>query len=263
MPRHFLPTRHLLKKWQGWMVAASLSWLMLAPPGRAEAPTKPPGEPVWVGRFADGLAPWREVQIKPELPRNRFRLRDWDGATALEVLSEGAMSLMARPLAVDLKATPILCWRWRVSGPLSRADMTQRSGDDHAARVYVSLSIPLQEQGFGLRTQLRLARALWGSDVPDAAINYVWDNRQPVGTEMPNAYTDRAVMVVLRSGSAEAGHWVWERRDVAQDAARLFGASARPVQLAVTVDTDNTQDVATSGFADFHFVAANARCVAR
>ncbi len=77
-----------------------------------------------MGRFSDDLAPWREVQIKPELPRNRFRPRDWDGATALEVLSKGAISLMARPLAVDLKATPILCWRWRVSGPLARADMT-------------------------------------------------------------------------------------------------------------------------------------------
>lgn len=68
--------------------------------------------------------------------------------------------------------------------------------------------------------------------MPDAAINYVWDKRRPVGTEMPSAYTDRTMMMVLSSGSAEAGHWVWERRDVAQDAARLFGASARPVQLA-------------------------------
>ena len=48
-------------------------------------------------------------------------------------------------------------------------------------------------------------------DVPDAAINYVWDNLQPKGTERANACTDRTQMLVLRSDDADAGRWVWER----------------------------------------------------
>ena len=103
-------------------------------------------------------------------------------------------------------------------------------------------------------------RAVWGQDLPDAAINYVWDNRQPVGTVRPNAYTDRAQMVVLRSGDAQAKRWVWERVDVRQDVVRLFGPGAQAVQLAITADTDNTQSSARAGFADFHFVAANSPC---
>jgi len=214
-----------------------------------------------VGRFADGLAPWREIRIKPELRPNAFRRLDWEGASAVEVVSSSAMSLLARPLAIDLSATPVLCWRWRVDAPLQGADMTRRAGDDYAARLYVSLRIPESEQGLALRAQLRLARAIWGPEVPDAAINYVWDNRQPVGTERPNAYTDRAMMVVLRSGPADAGRWVWERRDVRRDAARLFTAAATPVQLAITADTDNTGESARAGFADLHFVGAGAPCV--
>ena len=217
-------------------------------------------EPLWVGRFGDGLAPWREVLLNEKLARNRYALRQWDGVAAVEVLSTRSMSLLARPVSVDLAATPVLCWRWRVDAPLAGADLLTRQGDDYAARVYVSLAIPAAQQGLALRTQLRLARAIWGPEVPDAALNYVWDNRHPVGTTRPNAYTERAMMIVQRSGAADAGRWVWERRDVAQDAAAAFGPATVPVQLAVTADTDNTGESARAGFADLHFVARSAPC---
>ena len=218
---------------------------------------------VWVGRFEQGLGPWQEVRLGAKLQPNTFTAREWDGVAALEVKSAGSMSLLGRPLEVDLQRTPVLCWRWRVDAPLKSADMTQRSGDDYAARLYVSLALPEAEKSLGLRTQLSIARSIWGPSVPDAAVNYVWDNRQPVGTERPNAYTDRTTMVVLRTGAADAGGWVQERRNVGRDVARLYGASARPVQLAVTADTDNTGESARAGFADLHWVPEQAACEKR
>ena len=215
---------------------------------------------VCVGCFDEGIQPWREVDVKAGLKRNKFRLHRWDDVSALEVTSNASMSLLARPLDVNLRATPVLCWRWRIDAPLKTADMKQRSGDDYAARLYVSFTLPEAEKSFGLRTKLKLARAIWGPDVPDAALNYVWDNRQPVGTELANAYTDRVMMLVLRSGAEDAGRWVWERRNVAEDVARLFSAGALPVQLAITADTDNTGESARAAFADIHFVAHNASC---
>ena len=220
-------------------------------------------QPVWVGRFDRGMAPWQEVRLKADLKPNTFTVREWDGVSALEVKSDASMSLLGRPLEVDLQRTPVLCWRWRVDAPLQSADLTQRSGDDYAARLYVSLALPDAEKSLGLRAQLGIARSIWGPSVPDAAINYVWDNRQPVGTERPNAYTDRTTMVVLRSGAADAGGWVQERRNVGRDVARLYGASARPVQLAVTADTDNTRETARAGFAELHWVPEQAACEKR
>lgn len=220
-------------------------------------------EPVWVGRFDRGMAPWQEVRLKADLKPNMFTVRDWDGVPALEVKSAGSMSLLGRTLEVDLQRTPVLCWRWRIDAPLKSADMTQRSGDDYAARVYVSLALPDTEKSLGLRAQLSIARSIWGASVPDAAVNYVWDNREPVGTERPNAYTNRTTMVVLRSGAADAGVWVQERRNVGRDVARLWGASARPVQLAVTADTDNTGETARAGFADLHWVSEQSACEKR
>lgn len=218
---------------------------------------------VWVGRFDRGMAPWQEVRFNADLKPNQFAVRTWDGVAALEVQSSGSMSLLGRPVTVDLARTPVLCWRWRIDAPLQNADLTRKSGDDYAARVYVSLALPDSEKNLGLRTQLRLARAIWGPSVPDAAINYVWDNKHPVGTERPNAYTDRTTMVVLRSGAVDAGGWVQERRHVGRDVLRLHGASATPVQIAVTADTDNTGETARAGFADLHWVAADAACSPR
>lgn len=217
-------------------------------------------QPARTGKIDTAPHRWQEVRLRKELTPNRFNNRVWEGVDAIEVHSKASMSLMARPLSVDLEATPILCWRWRVDAALSSADMMQRQGDDYAARVYVSFKLPETAMEFGLRTKLALARAIWGADLPDAAINYVWDNRHPIGTEQPNVYTDRAIMVVQRSGDANAGRWVQERRNVHEDASRLFSREARPVQLAVTADTDNTGLSAHAGFADFHFVGTDAEC---
>ncbi|TXL68955.1 DUF3047 domain-containing protein [Zeimonas arvi] len=225
-----------------------------ASPGTAAEPV------AWVGRFAQDHDAWREVRLEPDLTPNEFQYREWDGVQALEVRSASSMSLMARPLDVDLKATPVLCWRWRVAASIAEADMRQRQGDDYAARVYVSFELPDATMSFGLKARLALARAVWGPDLPDAAVNYVWDNRNPPGTEQANAYTDRAMMVVLRTGDAEAGQWVWERRNVNTDVSRLFVPGARAVQLAVTADTDNTGTSAHAGFADFHFVQEGSPC---
>mgnify|MGYP001061087945 FL=1 len=222
-------------------------------------------EPVWVGRFASpdsGLpAPWQVVQLDKDIAPTRYRLREWDGVMAVEAHAVKSMALLARPLDIDLATTPVLCWRWRIDAPLKNADMATKAGDDYAARVYLSFDVPPDTLGIGTRMALRLARALRGSQVPDAAINYIWDNRHAVGTWQANAYSDRTRMRVLRSGASHAGRWVEERRDVAADFRHAFGhAPTRLTGLAIASDTDNTGENARAGFADFRFVGKDESC---
>lgn len=232
--------------------------LILALPSLALA------EPLWVGRFpASGElpAPWQVEQLNKDIPPTVYRLREWDGVSAVEAHAVKSMALLTRPVEVDLGKRPILCWRWRVDGPVKTADMTTKAGDDYAARVYLSFAVPPATLGFGTRVALGLARSLRGNQVPDAAINYVWDNRHPVGTWQANAYTDRARMLVLRSGTVDAGRWVVERRDVGADFFKAFDhAPARLTGLALASDTDNTGEEAHAGFADFRFVGQDESC---
>jgi hypothetical protein len=219
----------------------------------------------YVGRFDAALSappvPWRVIRLDQRVPPTQYRVISWDGVAAVEAIADASMALLARPLDVDLARTPVLCWRWRVDAPLNTADMATKRGDDYAARVYVAFSLPAEAMSFATRAKLMLARGLYGDHVPDAALNYVWDNRYPVGTQRPNAYTDRTRMIVLRSGPLHAVAWVTERRDVLRDAMQAFGTDrVRPTLLAVAADTDNTGEHARSGFADLHFVPRDAEC---
>jgi hypothetical protein len=222
-------------------------------------------EPVHVGDFTtEGEvppAPWQVVQIDSRVPATRYRTLRWDGRVALEASADASMALLARPLSIDLQATPVLCWWWRVDAVLQQADLGRKSGDDYAARVYVAFTLPAESMGLGLRMKLALGRSLYGALVPDAAINYVWDNKHPVGTRAFNAYTDRAAMVVQRSGAMQAGRWVSERVNVLADATLAFGSLPfKASLLAVASDTDNTGEQARAGFATLHFVGADEPC---
>ena len=220
--------------------------------------------PLWVGQFHTAGAPptpWRVVRLDKRVPPTRYTVATIDGELAVEAVAVKSMALLARPLTVDLAATPMLCWRWRIDAPVAVADMRTKRGDDYAARVYVAFDIPDGELSGGTRFKLKLARGLFGQAVPDAALNYVWDNRNPVGTRAKSAYTDRAQLIVAETGAARAGRWVTEQADVAADFARAFGGvSGRTTQIAIASDTDNTGSTARAGFADLHFVARGQPC---
>ena len=225
------------------------------------------GEIVWFDHFTkepvEVPAPWRVVQLDKKVSPTRYRVIRWDDVFAIEATAERSMALLARPVEIDLNRTPVLCWRWRVDVPLVKADMDTKAGDDYAARVYVSFSMPSSALNFMTHTKLKLARSIYGDAVPDAAINYVWDNRYPVGTRKPNAYTDRTRMIVAESGAAYAGKWVVARHDVLQDAVAEFGSGqARLIQLSVAADAGNTGESARAGFADFHFTQRSDTCFA-
>ena len=240
----------------GWLIC----WVLL--------PIAHAGEENWVGRFdgADAAvpAPWRLLQLDKRVPPTQYRIRLWDGVPAIEATADGSMTLLARPVEVDLFRTPILCWSWRVDAPLIKADMAKKSGDDYAARVYVAFKLPASMIDFITRAKLGLARTIYGDAVPDAALNYVWDNRYPIETYRPNAYTDRTQMIVVESGAAKAGVWVTERRDLLSDFKLGFGTDQGEVTLlAVASDTDNTAEKARAGFADLHFVPRDQSCASR
>lgn len=220
-------------------------------------------EPAWVGRFSAPGAPatpWKMVMLKGQKPTS-YRVTTVAGRSALEARVDDSMSLMVRPISVDLAQKPILCWRWYVDGPVRKADMTRKSGDDYAARIYVAFDMPDSELSGSTRLKLKIARGMFGKSVPDAAVVYVWDNRHPIGTARRSSYTDRSQLVVADSGAARAGTWVSKRADVAADFSRAFGnRSGKPVQLAVASDGDNTNSKGRAAFADIHFVARNQAC---
>lgn len=214
-----------------------------------------------ISRFETGTQGWRAVQIDRKVPATRFARKLVDGVAAVEAVARDSMALFTRPVRVDLNKTPVLCWRWRVSNVVKNADITKKSGDDQAARIYVGLDLPNSKLSLGTRARLALARSRGGEAIPDAAINYVWDNRLPVGTARKNVFTGQARIIVAQSGNGDAGKWITERHDLASDIRKQFGTDkARVTSIAISSDTDNSGGSVTAAFADLHLVAAGGRC---
>jgi hypothetical protein len=220
--------------------------------------------PAWIGRFPGAgapPAPWQVVRIGKRVPPTAYRQASVSGVGAIEARAAKSMALLARPVSVDLSRTPVLCWRWLVDAPVAAADLRTKKGDDYAARIYVSFDIPDDKLSSGTRMKLSLGRRMFGASLPDAALNYVWDNKHPVGTRAKSAYTDRAELIVAETGSAGAGRWVTERADIAADFGRAFpGVPGTVTQVALASDTDNTGSTARAAFADLHFVGRDERC---
>jgi hypothetical protein len=206
-------------------------------------------------------APWQTIQLKSTIPVTRYDVTVWDGELAIRSQAQASMSLLVRPISVDLQRTPILCWRWRSEQVLKAADITKKSSDDVSARVYVSMDMASSSMSLATRAALAIARNLFGRDVPDAALSYVWDNRQPPGTSLPSAYTDRARLVVLKNHESKLRTWFEERRDVLADIQAEFGvAPLRITALALATDTDNTGEAAQAGFTRLRFVGRDQPC---
>lgn len=199
--------------------------------------------------------PWRPQPLPKVKRENSFDLVQDGGLRVLRVHSDAAASALLHLLDVDLGHTPLLAWRWKVSNVVAGSDFTRKAGDDYAAKVYVLFDYPADQLPFTDRVKIALARTLYGSELPTAAIAYVWGTAQPVGTSGPNPYTDRVKMIVVESGATRVGQWVTQRRDVAADFRALFGTPApRVAAIAISADTDNTGEAVTAWFGDLQFL---------
>ena len=164
-----------------------------------------------------------------------------DDRSALQATTDATASLLFRQQVIDLTATPMLEWSWKISdiyaddkdagaqggdGGFERT----RSGDDFPARIYV-----VYQPGI-LPTEAR-------------AINYVWSSREPVGDYWPNPFQPSATMLVVESGAERIGQWITISRNVRDDFKRLHGIDTDSLHgFAVMVDGDNTGSATTSWF---------------
>ncbi len=219
----------------------------------AQAPT-PLLKPFGGAQSTQLREPWR-IETLEKLPRHtRFEVVPLEGKLVLRVSADASYANLVHPVNAYGAA---LRWRWRVERMSLATDLARKSGDDVPARLCVLFDVPLERLDAAERWKLRLGRFLFGAELPPAGVCYVWDARLPAGTWLPNAYTDRVQMLVLRSAASghAQSHWYEESRDVRADFAQAFPVEARdgPVPIAavaVSADGDDTGAVSIAYFDD-------------
>ncbi len=199
-------------------------------------------------------APWVPVPITDRKRSTRYNLVNDAGTVVLHADADNAASVLAMATDIDLRVTPIVSWRWKVAELIADADPRLASTEDSPARLVFEFDgdkskLPLLERGvFGL------SKALSGRELPYATLMYVWENREPVGTVIPNPRTRRVQMVVASSGSRGVGAWQSLSRDVRADFVRAFGEEpGKLTAVGVLTDTDNTASHAEAWYGDIQF----------
>jgi hypothetical protein len=220
-----------------------------------------------VGAFSSAVEGSLPVGWQPQIFKKRKGskqtayavVRDGE-TTVMRAESVGAASGLEHHIPVDPKTYPVLRWRWKVDNVVKAGDPRRKDKDDYAARVYVTFAFEPGKASFGERLRYKTARRLFGG-VPFAAISYIWASGTPVGTVIESPHMgDIVKLIVVESGSARAGEWVAEERNVYDDYRRAFGKEPPRVSgVAIMTDTDNTQERATAYYGDLVFAKEQTR----
>jgi hypothetical protein len=202
--------------------------------------------------------PWR-LQTYAKVPRHtEFALVDDDGTTVLQARAEGAAASLIRPYTADAGTTPWLAWRWKPLSAPAKSALRDKGADDWGARLYLLFEPPPEALGFGERLALKIARTIYGDDLPARGLCYVWLPGGKPGEIAPNAYTDRLHMIVV--DVSPPGEWRTIVRNVADDYRAAFGEPPPPISaLAVSADSDNGGGRAEVRFGDLGFSAIGGR----
>lgn len=163
-------------------------------------------------------------------PAYDFTVVEDGGQKVLRMVSKNEGSTISKDVKdkVNLKETPILEWTWKVATLPTGGNSCKKDTDDQAAQVFV--------------TWPRFPQL-----VRSRIIGYVWDSTAPVGTICKSEKTGTVTYIVVRSGPADIGKWMTERRNVRADFKQVYGDDPdNPAAVSVAIDSNDTKSTAES-----------------
>jgi hypothetical protein len=163
-------------------------------------------------------------------PKYEFAIVDVDGRRALHLKSRDEGSTISKEIKgkVNLKEAPILEWSWKAVVLPHGGYSCKKELDDQAAQVFVAW-----------RRTPEMVRS--------RIIGYVWDTTAAVGTVCQSEKTRTVRYVVVRSGPAEVGKWLTERRNVRDDFKKVWDDDPdNPDAVSISIDSNDTKSKAES-----------------
>ena len=197
---------------------------------------------------------WKPLTFKKIEKHTTYELVKDGETVVVKAEADTSASGLVREIRIDPNEYPIVQWRWKVANILKKADVHKKEGDDYPARIYITFEYDSSKLTFFEKTKYEAIRILYGEYPPLAAINYIWESRAPVGTIVPNPFTNRAMMIVVESDGEKVQQWVCEERNILEDYGKAFGGAPPKISgVAIMTDTDNTGESATAYYGDIFF----------
>jgi Protein of unknown function (DUF3047) len=201
------------------------------------------------GKLNEAWQPFSFAKI--QTPTRYTIVQDAANGFVLHAIADHAASALKFPLDQSAERTPKLKFSWRIDAFPVGSNPSERSGDDYAARVYVTFAYDPQRVSGLVRAEYSFFRALHGSYPPHSAINYVVEPSLPVRTIIDNPFTARVKMIVV-DNSKRLGEWHKFERDIVEDYIKAFGAPppTNVSGIVVMTDADNTGTRAEASYGE-------------
>ncbi|NLE67541.1 MAG: DUF3047 domain-containing protein [Lentisphaerae bacterium] len=175
--------------------------------------------------FSDIPKGW-VVKTKPGTPAAVFSVVDCPEAAGLKALNmeadKASASLTGQIKDVDLNATPIMRWSWRVTAFPEGADGLVAARDDQAIGIYLGS----------------------GGFLNQKSVAYRWETDTPRGTNGRAEYAAGVVRVAwhcLRNRQdGTNGAFLVEERNVAEDYFSAFGSKPKSFGLSISCNSQYT-----------------------
>ena len=197
------------------------------------------------------ITDWQEITFDGKTS-NQFHQAPGGG---IQVESRQSVSVLQRPLMVDLADQPILRWRWRVDRAAPASDLSVKGGDDRSLAIYVAFPFVPTEANLFERLKRSMVETIAGKDAPGRILCYVWGGEGARGDLVPSPYYGSAGMQkILRPAGSPTGEWFEEEVDIAADYRATFGDDPpNPLNIAISADSDDTGTVIAATVVDLAF----------
>lgn len=201
---------------------------------------------------------WEPIKINDQKKPTVYDLVDNGGTTVLHAVADAAASLVGVHTLFDLRAAPVLAWRWRISRLIATADNAVAAKEDSPVRIVLEFDGDKSKLSLSDRSAMATGKLLAGRELPYATLMYIWSNQEPVSKVIANPRTQRVQMVVASSGGAGVGAWQALSRNVLDDYRRAFKEEpGKLTGVAVLTDTDNTGERVEAWYGDIRFLPAS------
>lgn len=163
----------------------------------------------------------------------------------MDVISDGTVSVIWRPVDQSLGGASRASWNWAVSQGVDATDLTRKGGDDRNLAIYFVFVDEATAQNLDRSSARKLL-----TNPATRALVYVWGGAHERGSILPSPYSSGLRTMILRGPGTGS---FTERVDLDADFRRAFGATPGVlVGLAVTADSDDTDGEIRAAISDLH-----------
>lgn len=178
-----------------------------------------------------------------------------DDEKAVKLHSQNGLCFLEKEVDIDIKAFPIVSWKWRVENILQNIDERTVAGDDHPIRIFFVFEPDKTKQSFWFRLKRFLyLDAAHGHAMGGRFTEYLWSSHLKKGEIIKDPKKPRQKLMVVEGGAENVGKWLVYEKNLYEDFKRLYNEEPRRlIFIGILNDTDATGLEATSYIADLEF----------